>query len=218
MRKICVFLGVFLCAAALQAGVRGQLRQGGAFYNDQKYGSALNSYNAILKEHPNDQYALFNAGNAYYRLNEYTQAQQAYQKAAEQEGPYTQSALFNLGNAYYRAGDKEKAIESFKEAILKDPKDKEAIHNLQLILRQQQQQNDNQNNNNNKSQNSDNQDQQQDDGKGQNPQEQQNQPPQQQDQLDKNAADRIMSMAKENEYRRGTPSKNRPDDSVEKDW
>lgn len=217
MRKIGFLLLLVFCCAAAQAGVRGQLRQGGKFYNDQKYGSALNSYNEILKNNPNDQRALFNAGNAYYRLNEYTQAQDAYKKAAELNGDYTQSALYNLGNAYYRAGDKEKAIEAYKEAILKDPEDKEAIHNLQLILQQQQQQNNSQNNNSNQDQSSDNQNQQNNDGKGQAPQQRQ---PQQdkQNKMDKSAADRVMSMAKENEYRPSAPSNRQQDNSVEKDW
>ena len=217
MRKIGFLLLLVFCCAAAQAGVRGQLRQGGKFYNDQKYGSALNSYNEILKNNPNDQRALFNAGNAYYRLNEYTQAQDAYKKAAELNGDYMQSALYNLGNAYYRAGDKEKAIEAYKEAILKDPEDKEAIHNLQLILQQQQQQNNSQNNNSNQDQSSDNQNQQNNDGKGQAPQQRQ---PQQdkQNQMDKSAADRVMSMAKENEYRPSAPSNRQQDNSVEKDW
>ncbi len=217
MRKIGFLLLLVFCCAAAQAGVRGQLRQGGKFYNDQKYGSALNSYNEILKNNPNDQRALFNAGNAYYRLNEYTQAQDAYKKAAELNGNYTQSALYNLGNAYYRADDKEKAIEAYKEAILKDPEDKEAIHNLQLILQQQQQQNNSQNNNSNQDQSSDNQNQQNNDGKGQAPQQRQ---PQQdkQNQMDKSAADRVMSMAKENEYRPSAPSNRQQDNSVEKDW
>ena len=217
MRKLCVLMLFLLPFAAAQAGVRGQLRQGGAFYNDKKYGSALNSYNQILKDNPNDQRALFNAGNAYYRLNEYTQAEEVYKKAASVQGDYSQSALYNLGNAYYRAGDKEKAIESFKKAILQNPNDKEAIHNLQLVLRQQQQENQNQNNNNNQNQNSDNQNQQNQDGKGQTPQDQQ-QEQDRQNQLDKNAADRVLSMAKENEYRRNASSNRQPDNTVEKDW
>ncbi len=217
MRKICLFLLVLFSCAALQAGVRGQLRQGGEFYKDQKYGSALNSYNEILKTDPNNQRALFNAGNAYYRLNEYTQAQDAYKKAAQLQGDYAQSALYNLGNAYYRAGNKEQAIAAYKEAILKDPQDKEAIHNLQLILQQEQQNNENQNNSDNQDQNSGNQSQQNQDDKGQSSQ--QRQPQQdQQNQLDKSAADRVMSMAKENEYRPSASSNRAQESNVEKDW
>ncbi len=217
MNKLAVFLLFLLAFTAAQAGVRGQLRQGGDFYKDQKYGSALNSYNAILKDYPDNQYALFNAGNAYYRLNEYTQAEEMYKKAAEQTGDFSQSALFNLGNAYYRAGNREKAIESYKAAILQNPKDKEAIHNLQLILQQEQQDQNNQNNQNNQDQSSDNQSQQNDNNKGQSPQDMQDSQDQS-SQLDKSAADRVMAMAKENEYRRSGSAGRQPDSTVEKDW
>ena len=218
MRKAGTFLCFLFLVAAAQAGVRSQLRQGGQFYNEQKYGSALNSYQEILKGDPTNQQALFNTGNAYYRLNEYTLAEEAYKQAAELAGDLNQNALFNLGNAYYRAGDRQKAIESYKKAILSNPKDKEAIHNLQLVLQQEQQQNDNQNNNNNQSQSSDNQNQQNQDNKGQAPQDPQQEPQDKQAQLDKNAADRVMSMAKENEYRRAAASNRQPDQTVEKDW
>lgn len=219
MKKfLCAFL-LFALAASAHAGVRGRLREGGKYYNDQKYGSALNSYNEILKQSPNDQRALFNAGNAYYRLNEYTQAEETYKKAASVTGDYSQSALFNLGNAYYRAGNRQKAIESYKAAVLADPQDKEAIHNLQLVMQQEQQDKDNQNNNNNQDQSSDNQNQQNNDSKGQAPQQRQQQDQNQSGQLSKNDADRVMAMAKENEYKRASGGgSNSPERTVEKDW
>ena len=150
MKKFFTFLFLLTITASLQAGVRGQLREGGKLYNAQKYGSALNVYQNVLKENANDQRALFNAGNAYYHLNEYTQAEELYKKAAQVPGTYGQSALYNLGNAYYRAGDKTHAIEAYQQAILQNPKDKEAIHNLQLIIQEKQsQKNDNQKNQDN---------------------------------------------------------------------
>ncbi len=218
MKKLLTLVLLFLLTSTLYAGVRGQLRQGGKFYQDKKYGSALNVYQNILKEYPADQRALFNAGNAYYRLNEYTQAEETYKKAAELNGDYAQSALYNLGNAYYRAGQKEQAIEAYKAAILQNPQDKEAIHNLQLLLEQQQQQNKNKNNQDNKDDQSDNQNPQQNqDQKGQNPQQPQ-QSQNQDNQLSQQDADRIMSMAKENEYKPGAAANRSPDQTVEKDW
>lgn len=218
MKKwLCVSL-VFICAAALQAGVRSQLRQGGKLYQDQKYGSALQTYGEILKENPADQRALFNAGNAYYRLHEYTQAEEAYQQAADLSGDYGQSALYNLGNAYYRAGNKEKAIEAYQQAILKNPQDKEAIHNLQLVLQQEQDKNDNQNNEDNSSDQSDNQNPQDQDNKGSAPQQPQPQNQPQSGQLSQSDADRVMSMVREQEYTHGTPADRAPERTVEKDW
>ena len=149
MKKFFCLISLLLLTISVHAGVRSQLRQGGKLYNAKKYGSALNVYQNILKENANDSRALFNTGNAYYRLNEYTQAEESYKKAAELSGDYSQSALYNLGDAYYRAGDKTRAKEAYQKAILQNPQDKEAIHNLQLIIQEQQdQKNDNQNNQN----------------------------------------------------------------------
>ena len=216
MRRIFYFLIVILLTAPLHAGVRAQLRQGGRFYRDAKYGSALNSYQQILRQDPQNQQALFNAGNAYYRLQHYTQAQDAFEQAAQAPGKQSQDALFNLGNAYYRSGNRQKAIESYKAAILQNPQDKEAIHNLQLVLRQEQQEKQNQNNQNNPDNRSNNQDQQDQNNQGQAPQQQPQQNPQ--GQLNKNDADRVMAMAKENEHRRSAAAGAADNQTVEKDW
>ena len=220
MKKVFFSFLFLFFTVSLQAGVRGKLRQGGKFYNDQKYGSALNHYHEILKQNPNQQQALFNAGNAYYRLNEYTQAEEMYKKASKTSGDYAQNALFNLGNTYYKAGKKEEAKKAFQAAILKDPSDQEAIHNLQLIMQQEKQDQNNQNNNNNSNnqgQSSENQNQQEDENNAQAP-DRQNNNPNQQGQLSKNDADRIMSMARENEHRAPTGSRGRPEKLVDKDW
>lgn len=212
----CIFL--LFCAVSACAGVRGRLREGGNYYNQQKYGSALGTYQSILRENPKNEQALFNSGNAYYRLNEFTQAQEAFKQTAELGGEQAQNALFNLGNAYYRAGDNAAAIESYKAAILADPADKEAIHNLQLVISQQQsQQNQDQQNQNNQSNSSSNQSQQnQDKNQGQAPQSASN--PERSQQLSKKDAERIMSMAKENEYKSSPSSGGNQDQTVEKDW
>ena len=219
MKKWISMIGVLAIAVSAQAGVRGQLRQGGKLYNAQKYGSALNVYQNILKQNATDQHALFNAGNAYYRLNEYTQAEELYKKAAEIPGTYGQSALYNLGNAYYHAGNKTQAIEAYQKAILQNPQDKEAIHNLQLIIQEKQSQKDsnknNQDNQNDRSDNQQSKDQQ--DNKGQSPQQpEQSQP--QNGQLSQQDADRVMSMAKESEYKPGASSNMMSESSPEKDW
>ncbi len=217
MKKLLCVGGCFVLAAAAQAGVRAQLRQGGQFYQKQKYGSALNSYNAILKKYPQDARALFNAGDAYYRLNEYTQAQAAYQKAAKTDNPYRQDALYNLGNAYYRAGDKAQAIESYKAAVRANPQDKEAVHNLQLVWQEKQQDKDQQNHNQNQDNSSDNQDPQDEQNQGQAPQ---SAPPQPDDagRMDRADAERVLAMAKENEYKRAPGNTAPPAQTVEKDW
>lgn len=217
MKTVLLFLFLFAALPA-PAGVQGDLREGGKLYQEQKYGQALAKYNQILRDSPQNESASFGAGAAAYYLKDYGSAEAAFKQAARQNGSLEQDALFNLGNAYYRAGDKTQAKEAYRQAILQNPKDKEAVHNLQLILEEQQNQN-NQNNQNdqNQNQNSSNrqsggQDQQSSDGNEQNPSQNQD------DREKQDAANRIMQMARENEYKKPQPGGAAQDDTVEKDW
>ncbi len=216
------------------AGLQGDLRNGGKLYKHKKYGQALAQYNEILKENPSSQEAAIGAGASAYYLKDYAAAQAAFKQAAEPDNIRQMDALFNLGNAYYRANDTDKAKQAYRQAILKNPQDKDAIHNLQLVEEEQQNQQ-NQNNQNDKNQQNqsknknpqnkkdnpqdghdDSQDSQDDSQAQQNPQNQQQPQP---SQAQKDAADRVMQMAKDQE------TKPQPhngagvaDDSVEKDW
>lgn len=223
MRYSILFLCLF--ALPLHAGVNGQLRQAGKLYKQKKYGQALASYQKALQQDPSNAQAAFGAGAAAYYLKEYQQAQKAFENIPNDQSSLGQDALFNLGNTFYRSGQKEQAIAAYKQAILQNPQDKEAIHNLQLVLQDQQnQQNKNNQNNQNQDKNSQNQQQQdQQNNAGQSPQEQQNQQPQQpqeqKNQLDQQSAQRVMQLARDNEYKRPTQlGQNTDDDQVEKDW
>lgn len=217
---LCMFL-------PLQAGVGGQLRQAGKLYANEQYGQALSAYEEALQKDPQNPQATFGAGAAAYHLKDYQQAQEAFESVSHEKGQLGQDALFNLGNTHYRAGQQDPAIAAYRQAIIQNPQDKEAIHNLQLVLQQKQnQQNKNNQNNQNQDKDSQNNDQQdQQNNQGQAPQEQDNQqqqpqqPQNQQNQLDKQAADRVMQLARDNEYKRPTqPGNSGADDTVEKDW
>lgn len=215
MRKPLLLLLMFAACPAL-AGVQADLREGGKLYEEQKYGQALAKYNEILRSSPQNEDASFGAGAAAYYLKDYGTAESAFKQAVRQEGKLQQDALFNLGNAYYRAGDKQRAKEVYRQAILKNPKDKEAVHNLQLILEEQQNQNDQNNQNNqNQNKNSPNQSGGGNDDKNASEGQQQNAS---QDKENKDAAQRVMQMARENEYKKPQAAGAAQDDTVEKDW
>lgn len=216
MRTPLLLLLLFTAAPAF-AGVQAGLREGGKLFEEKKYGQALAAYNQILRDKPQDEAASFGAGAASYYLKDYGSAEAAFKQAARQEGSLKEDALFNLGNAYYRAGDKKKAAEIYRQVILQNPKDKDAVHNLQLILEEQQNQNNNDNQNNqNQNQDSPNQS----GGGAQNDQNSAGDQTQNssQNQENKDAADRIMQMARENEYKRPQSAGAAQDDTVEKDW
>lgn len=227
MMKTYVFFLLLSMAVPVQAGAKGDVRQGGKLYAQEKYGEALSHYEKALQADPQNDQARFGAGAAAYYLKEYDQAAQAFENTAENSGQLRQDSLFNLGNTHYRAGHKEQAIAAYKQAILHNPQDKEAIHNLQLLLKEQQQQNTNNQNNENKDKNSQNQDQQeQQNNQGQAPEQQdpqqnkQPQEPQPQEQgMNKQDASRVMQLARDNEFKRPShPGQSGEDDSVEKDW
>lgn len=225
MRYVWITL-MLLVYLPVEAGVGSTLRKAGKLYENGKYGQALSSYEQALQQDPQNTQATFGAGAAAYQLKEYQQAKQAFEEVANHSAELGQDALFNLGNTYYRAGQQDQAINAYRQAIIQNPADKEAIHNLQIVLQQQNQQNNNNQNNQNQDKNSQNNDQQdQQNNQGQAPnqdQQQQNQPQQPQNpqnQLDKQAADRVMQLARDNEYKRPTqPGQSGGDENVEKDW
>ena len=227
MMRMRLFFLLLIISAPLYAGVKGDVRQGGKLYAKEKYGEALSRYEKALQADPQNDQARFGAGAAAYYLKEYDQAAQAFENTAEHSAALRQDSLFNLGNTHYRAGHKEQAIAAYKQAILHNPQDKEAIHNLQLLLKEQQQQNKNNQNNENKDKNSQNQDKkEQQNNKGQAPERQDPQPnkqpqePQPQEQgMNKQDANRVMQLARDNEFKRPShPGQSGPDESVEKDW
>lgn len=217
MKKLFLLLLVLAVCAAAHAGVRTELRKGGKLYEEKKYGQALNQYKQILQDIPDNQAAQFGAGASAYYLKDYASAEKSFEAASQAEGTLAQDALFNLGNAYYRADEQEKAASAYRQAILKNPKDKDAVHNLQLIINEQQNQQ-NQNNQNKQNQNDNSSNSKNQDGQGQAPQQKPQSAEETQNQMKQDDAQRVMQMARENEYKKPTQSGPAQDDSVEKDW
>lgn len=219
MQKMTLCFLILLTSVSLFSATRGDLRKGGNLYQKKQYGQALSTYQQILKDSPANDEAAFGAGAASYYLKDYQTAQNAFEGLSNQEGKLQQDALFNLGNTYYRANQNDKAADAYRQAILKNPQDKEALHNLQLIINQQQNQN-NQNDQNQQNQDKDSQNQDKNDNqnKGQSPQDGQQQNPSK-DQMDKEDAQRVMQIARDNEHKAPQQKGNNgPSSHVEKDW
>lgn len=224
MKKWVLILLLCSLGPAATAGVGSDLAKGSRLYKEQKFGQALSTYQQALQKDPYNQETLFNIGAAHYRLKEYKEAQQAWENASQKQGKRSQDALYNMGNAFYRAQDLDSAIAAYRKAILQNPQDKEAIHNLQIVLEQKeknQQDSTSQNNKGDPQQNKNNQ------GGGQNNQQEQQQQQKQQQQdkansssMSKEEAQRVAQMAKENEYRPSYASNQGDSEAsgIEKDW
>src|SRR5262249_57822098 len=70
------------------------------------------------------------------RLNRYDEAREAYRRASEAAGPSLKERdLYNMGNALAQLGDTQGAIGAYRKALVLEPRDEEARHNLEVLLR-----------------------------------------------------------------------------------
>ncbi|MGN0022731.1 MAG: tetratricopeptide repeat protein [Elusimicrobiaceae bacterium] len=227
MRSALIFLFVVLSAAPLFAGADADLRKGNKAYDNEKYGQAFEFYNKAAQDGANDK-GFYNSGAALYRLQDYDAALQAYE-AVEDSSEFKQSSYYNAANAYYNMGNSEEAIKNLRRALLIKRDDKEALHNLQFVLKQQQHNKNKQDKNNNQGENNKQQDNQDNSDKenqsgnsGSNgeDEEQQNRPEDspEQKQLSPNEADNILQMSKEHSNNKKKDFSALGAGTVEKDW
>ncbi len=167
-------------------------------YSDPFAAYAAGAYDQALKlfldaqvERPKDPRLALDAGNTYYRLGDFQNAERAFAQAAASDDPALRArATYNRGNAAFRLNDLNAAKQHYQATLQLDPKDEDARANLALVERrieeQKQQQQQQQQQDGQQQQNQDQQQQQegqqQDQGQQQQQQEaQQQQPGQQQD-------------------------------------
>ncbi|WP_310425972.1 tetratricopeptide repeat protein, partial [Chamaesiphon sp. VAR_48_metabat_135_sub] len=86
-----------------------------------------------LKIKPDSNSALFDLGNAYYKLNKYPDAIAQYQKAVRKD-PKFWPAINNIGLVSYENGDVNGAIQHWQKAISIDPKAAEPVLAIAVAL------------------------------------------------------------------------------------
>lgn len=125
---------LFCLAAVAAAGPAGkEARLGSGLYEKEEYDKALEHFNKAGELAPDDRRMKFNAGAALYRLDDHEKAREAFEGAAG-DAELRPRALYNRGNALFKSGDYAGAAESYKSAIMADPSDDNARHNLQKAL------------------------------------------------------------------------------------
>jgi tetratricopeptide (TPR) repeat protein len=125
---------------------------GVADYKDQKYDKAKKHFQTAsgLGADLNGR-SFNNLGNTFYRLGQYQESAENYQKAIDAARKYgfkkhIAKYYYNLGNAYFRIGENEieqnpqktveywlQAIEFYKQALEYNPDDQEAQENIEYI-------------------------------------------------------------------------------------
>jgi len=105
-------------------------------YDEGRFEDALREFTAAEHEAPGHPALEYNRGNALYRLGRYDEAREAYRRASEAAAPsLKEQDFYNMGNALAQLGDTKAAINAYRKALVLDPRDEEARHNLEVLLR-----------------------------------------------------------------------------------
>ncbi len=105
-------------------------------YEDGRYDQALQAFDEAKKELPSSAALEFNRGNALYKLGRKDEAKEAYRRVAETErGDLKEKDYYNLGNTWAELGSAKEAIGAYRKALTLDPRDADARHNLEVVLR-----------------------------------------------------------------------------------
>jgi Ca-activated chloride channel homolog len=138
---LALFLSLpFLLAFTLPGEFARLMDAGNAHYGKGKFKEAAAEYDKALQIRPEEPQALFDRGAARFRLGNYEKALADCDKsAASAQGQLKQYAEYNAGNCLYRMQKTEDAITRYKRALVLNPDDMFAKHNLEFAQRKQDQ-------------------------------------------------------------------------------
>lgn len=123
----------------------GQARQavrGRQLYEQGKYLEAYEAYQSVLRQQGGSELR-YNAGNALYRLKQYSEAGKSWREAmGGASDKLKEESFYNMGNAFVRAAEDanalsgylERAVDAYEEALRLNPGDQDAKWNLEIAL------------------------------------------------------------------------------------
>lgn len=133
---LCLVL-LLSCTSQAREAQRGQ-----RLYEQGKYLEAYEAYQSVLRQQGGPE-VRFNAGNALYRLKQYSEASKSWREATSgADSALREEAYFNMGNAFVRASEDanalsgylERSLDAYEEALRLDPTDRDAKWNLEIAL------------------------------------------------------------------------------------
>jgi Ca-activated chloride channel family protein len=128
---------VVFIAALCSTSVADINKEGNEAYDRGQYQASLDLYRTAQARDAAAELS-YNAANALDRLGQYDAAVEEGLKARARSGEDTDqenAVEYGIGNHYVGAGNLLSAIEAYKRALLADPGDQDAKHNLELASR-----------------------------------------------------------------------------------
>lgn len=115
------------------------IKKGNEAYKEKRYQTALENYQKAQIKNPDSPVIRFNSAGALYELNEYRDAERAYDKVnsrrvlEKEDKSLLAKSLYNYGNVQYRLGQFDKAMDAYKKVLDLTPDDVDAKYNLELL-------------------------------------------------------------------------------------
>lgn len=130
-----LLVALFLGACGGGDSPRERNAEANRLYAAGDYQGALNAYQELLAERPDLDELSYNAGNALHRLGEYERAVEETRRALPPKDPALgASTYYALGNHLLQLQRLQEAYFAYRSALLLDPSDGDAKHNLELTL------------------------------------------------------------------------------------
>lgn len=128
--------GALLIAGICSTDAADLNRRGNRHYDAGEYTSAVYAYQTAQAMAPGRPELHHNAGNAFDQSGEYASAIDETQRGLPTDDAELEALLeYALGNHFAGAERLQEAIEAYRRALLADPDDRDAKHNLELLQR-----------------------------------------------------------------------------------
>lgn len=134
--KVLLGLMLLLCISGCDVNPAERVNAGNEHFSRGDYPAALAAYQAAQVAAPDLPQPYFNAGSAFALSGQYQRAAAALQQALKSGQPELMApAYYNLGNVQFAMSRFDEAVQSYQQALLLNPNDQDARHNLELALR-----------------------------------------------------------------------------------
>ena len=117
------------------------IKNGNDAYNKKEFDAAVENYKKVTEKDPENEKALYNLGNAFYKKGASEEALPFYDAAIKNSKLNNDKAgaWYNKGVVFQNTKKLPDCINAYKNALRLNPKDEDARFNLQKALIQQQQ-------------------------------------------------------------------------------